>query len=91
MSMEKIQTLLSYKSTNLEIKKIERSYKNRGFKFDDCVCNLPKTEVDLGKYKAYIMDGQDPRQVMLGYDTHCCQHLHGAGETAMMYGLVYPN
>ena len=40
---------------------------------------------------AYIMDGQDPRQVMLGYDTNCCQHLNGAGETAMMYGLANPD
>lgn len=49
------------------------------------------TEVELGRYRAYIMDGQDPRQVMLGYDTNCCQHLNGAGETAMMYGLANPD
>lgn len=25
----------------------------------------------------------------LGYDTHCCQHVDGAGETAMFYSLKY--
>lgn len=73
----------------LEIQAIENAYLD--FKFADCKCNLPKTEVELGDYKAYIMDAQDPRQVMIGYDTDCCQHLGGEGETAMMYGLVNPD
>ena len=73
----------------LEIQEIENVYPD--FKFTDCKCNLSKTEVELGDYKAYIMDAQDPRQVMIGYDTDCCQHLDGAGETAMMYGLANPD
>lgn len=28
---------------------------------------------------------------MIGYDTNCCQHLRGAGETAMIYGLANPD
>ena len=72
-----------------EIRKIEQEYDD--FNFEDVRCDLMKCTVELGKYRAYIMDGQDPRQVQLGYDTNCCQHLGGAGETAMMYGLVNPN
>ena len=89
MTVPAIKTQFSKCEAQLETKRIEREY--GGFEFEDCVCNLQKTEVELGKYKAYVMDGQDPRQVMLGYDTNCCQHLGGAGETAMMYGLVNPN
>lgn len=89
MTVPAIKTQFSKCEAQLETKRIEREYE--GFKFEDCVCNLQKTEVEFGKYRAYIMDGQDPRQVMLGYDTNCCQHLGGAGETAMMYGLANPN
>lgn len=73
----------------LEINGIENAYPN--FEFADCECNLTKTEVELGNYKAYIMDAKNPRQVTIGYDTDCCQHLGGAGETAMMYGLANPD
>ena len=89
MSVEKVEALLSTCKGNAEIEKIEDRYS--AFCFTDCVCNLPKTEVELGRYKAYVMDAQDPRQVMLGYDTDCCQHFDGAGESAMMYGLANPN
>ena len=72
-----------------EIINIENKYDK--FRFADVKCNLDRNEVDLGKYKAYIMDAKDPQQVMLGYLTNCCQHLGGAGETAMMYGLINPD
>lgn len=91
MTVDQIKSKISLEKAKMEIVKIEREYKNRDFHFSDCVCNLPKTEVNLGRYKAYIMDGQDPRQVRIGYDTNCCQHLNGAGESAMMYGLVNPD
>ena len=88
MTVNQVRAQVSY--GELEIHRIEDQYNGR-FSFWNCVCNLPKTEVELGRYRAYIMDGQDPRQVMLGYDTNCCQHLNGAGETAMMYGLANPD
>lgn len=77
-----------YDKAKAEIDRIEKKYSR--FKFDTIRCDLPKTEVELGQYKAYIMDAGDPRQVMLGYDTDCSQHLDGVGETAMMYGLAQP-
>ena len=90
MTVNQVRAQVSYGEGELEIHRIEDQYNGR-FSFWNCVCNLPKTEVELGRYRAYIMDGQDPRQVMLGYDTNCCQHLNGAGETAMMYGLANPD
>ena len=90
-SMEKVLTLFSHCAAKMEVKRIEDEYKLNEFKLKNCKCNLIKTKVELGKYKAYIMDAKDPRQVMLGYDTCCCQHLGGAGENAMMYGLANPD
>ena len=90
MTVDQARAQVSCGEGELEIRQIEDRYDGK-FAFKDCVCNLPKTEVELGRYKAYIMDGQDPRQVMLGYDTNCCQHLGSAGETAMMYGLANPD
>ncbi|WP_373245506.1 leucine-rich repeat domain-containing protein [Lacrimispora indolis] len=90
MTADQTHVQVSCGEGELEIRRIEDEYDGK-FNFQNCVCNLPKTEVELGKYRAYIMDAQDPRQVMLGYDTNCCQHLGGAGETAMMYGLANPN
>lgn len=88
-NVDTVKAQLSKGRAMLEIQAIENDYD--GFQFSDCVCRLPKAETDLGNYKAYIMDADDPRQVMIGYDTDCCQHYGGAGETAMMYGLVNPD
>ena len=60
-------------------------------KISDCICNIPKNTVELGHYRAEMMDGDDPRQVILGYETSCCKHYGDAGETAMLYGLINPN
>lgn len=86
MTVDAVKRSISQCRAELEVQRIEERYD--GFKLSECKCELPKVEVELGRYRAYIMDGQDPRQVMLGYDTYCCQHLDGAGETAMMYGLT---
>lgn len=73
-----------------EIAKIEQRYKDADFKFSDCVFNLKYTEAETEKYKAEFLKAGDTRMVTLGYDTNCCQHLDGAGESAMMYGLTHP-
>lgn len=86
MTVDAVKRSISQCRAELEVKRVEERYD--GFKLSECKCELPKVEAELGRYRAYIMDGQDPRQVMLGYDTYCCQHLDGAGETAMMYGLM---
>lgn len=73
-----------------EIRKLEKAYKKPKFKFSECVCEMKKAKADTDRYSAYILEGDDPRQVMLGYETNCCQHLGDAGETAMMHGLLNP-
>lgn len=73
-----------------EVKRIEKAYKKPKFKFEECVCELKHSEATNDKYKAYILKASDPRQVMLGHETNCCQVLGDAGETAMLHGLLNP-
>lgn len=63
---------------NEKIQAIE-NYFNGQFYFKDCTCNLPKTEIKLDHYKAYIMDAQDPRQVLFEDDAN------------KMYALMNPD
>lgn len=89
-SVEKVKVQRQGIDALAEIKKIEKAYKKPKFKFKECTCELKMSEVSNDKYKAYILKADDPRQVMLGYETHCCQVLGDAGETAMLHGLLNP-
>lgn len=91
-TVEMVENKLGNLKAQAEIKRIEKAYKEAGFKFKNCACELKDVEkmTESGNYLAYILNGQDERQVMLGYDTHCCQKLGDAGESAMMHGLLNP-
>ena len=88
------------KFAKTQIKDIEKRYKKPKFKFEDCVCEMKGVEEKVydGRYVAYIMDGQDERQVVLAYNldsagnpfNDSCQRFEDAGESAMMYGLIMP-
>lgn len=39
--------------------------------------------VQDGKMKMYMLPADDYRNFTVGYDTHCCQHYGGAGETCV--------
>ncbi len=80
------QAELSRASSFSEIAKIETRYKD--FRFSDCKFDLKFHDTEMGNLVAGIMRPGDMRMANIGYDTHCCQHLGGAGETAMMYGFV---
>ena len=89
-SVEKVRVQSGTLDALSEIKKIEKAYKKPKFKFSECQCNLRFSEASTNRYVSYILKGDDPRQVMLGYETHCCQVLGDAGETAMLHGLLNP-
>lgn len=89
-TVDAVRTALSGLKSLSEIKKIEKAYKKTGFRFSECVCHLFSTEVEYNRYWAGILPADDPRQVMLGYNTACCQHLGEAGESSMMHGLLNP-
>lgn len=71
---------------NLEFERIKRIYK-----FSTLSSSIQLCEVYNGEQKAFVLDANSPLQAVLGYETHCCQHLGGAGESAMMYGLLASN
>lgn len=89
-SVEKVRVQRKGIDALAEIKKIEKAYKKPKFKFKECTCELKMSEASNDKYKAYILKANDPRQVMLGHETNCCQILGDAGETAMLHGLLNP-
>ena len=88
-TIKEVLSILQENKAFEECNRIKRYYPS--FNITEVACDIEKTDVTYKNQKAYILDANDPRQVMLGYDTHCCQHLGGAGESAMMYGLLAKN
>lgn len=70
-----------------EMEALERKY---GFEFKNQKFPEECSVTDNGS-KAFVMQAGDTRMATVGYDTYCCQHLDGAGESAMMYGLLADN
>ncbi|WP_338779823.1 hypothetical protein [Metabacillus sp. FJAT-52054] len=53
-------------------------------------CSLKQERVDSIHGRAYVLDPNDQKQVILGHLTICCQRLNGSGEASMMEGLLNP-
>ena len=87
MSVEAVRNYLITEEGAAEMGRIEDEYYN--FSFKDAVFDLKFSEADSGNLHAEIMKPGDTRMAILGHATGCCQRLGSAGETAMMYGLVY--
>lgn len=88
-SLKEVMSIIEKIKAAKECRKISQKYK--GFDVAKLVCNIKKTTVNIRGQRAYVLNANDPKQVMLGYYTCCCQHLEGAGESAMMYGLLSSN
>lgn len=73
-----------------EVRNVERKYRAVNFKFSECEFDLKFTETTVGNHHMFLMRPGDGRMVTLGFSTHCCQKLNGAGESAMMHGLLNP-
>lgn len=71
-----------------EVHRIERKY---NIDFFSLKFNLKFSSIELDDQTAGILKPADTRMTTIGYDTYCCQHLNGAGESAMMYGLMHPH
>ena len=75
-----------------EMQNIEKDYRDVNFSFNDLQYNLKHSSVTVEDRTARTLQkGEEALMVRLGYLTSCCQHLNGAGETAMMHGLINPN
>ena len=88
-TIKEVLSILQENKAFEECNKIKKYYP--AFNITEVACDIEKSDIVYNNQRAYILDANDPRQVMLGYDTHCCQHLGGAGESAMMYGLLAKN
>ena len=73
-----------------EAKEIKREY---NIDFEDNVVAIPGRGVRAtdGKNVMYMLKPDDARNITVGYDTHCCQHLHGAGGTCMLDAISNPS
>ena len=87
VNIKEIKRLITESLAKSDKAKAEEEY---NFKFDELEFMLPQTSVEAAGRKAYMLEAGDIRMFTIGYDTCCCQHMEGAGETAMMYGLLAP-
>jgi hypothetical protein len=90
-SVDAVTTMIGNLKNEDEVARIEKRYKKTKFKFArDSICDMKFHESITGSYKAKILAADDTRAVMLGYETNCCQHLDGIGESSMMHGILNP-
>ena len=66
-------------------KDAEEYEKKYHYKFKDNEIAIKGRNISVtnGRQKMYMLSADDYRNFTIGYDTHCCQHLHGAGETCV--------
>lgn len=89
-TVESITTQFGNLSSASEVQKIEKAYKECGFKFRKCQFDLKFSDTISGNYRMEILRPGDTRMAYLGDFTSCCQRLHDVGESAMMHGLLNP-
>lgn len=84
-----IRRMKSMQQAIYDLNKIKEEYPD--FSLANLKSNLEGPTIEQDGYRAYFLPADDIRQVVIGRDTVCCQHIGGAGETAMMYGLLNPD
>lgn len=73
-----------------EKEKFEKKY---GYRFEDNRVDIPGSDkmVEMNGLRAYILPADDLRNFTVGYDTDCCQHYGGAGESCVVAATSRPN
>lgn len=84
-SIREVKQEVMINKVHFEVNKVESEYE---LSLKDLECTLDNVVITEDDVKVTILDPVDPIQVILGYETDCCQHLYGAGETSMRYGLI---
>jgi len=69
-----------------ELIKLIYIYKNRSSEH-----NIPLISGSIGEYKYGILSKDDPKGLVLGYATDCCQTASGAGASCIKDGYFEPN
>lgn len=89
MPLRAVKRLIDIQEAKILMHKIEEKYKKTGFEFKNYKSLLEDCTVEYEGMRAFML--KDERIAILGELTCCCQKLNGAGESAMMYGLLAPN
>lgn len=78
-----------YSKAYEEVKRIEEAW---DIKFEDNDIAIKGRDIIVknSHYTIEICDRDDPRQTYSGYDTNCCQHLGGAGQSCVKDILTNP-
>lgn len=85
-NVDEIKKIIAEIKSLKEYEKVQKKYG-----FSELKCSIENTNVQNGNQFAFILDANSTRQATIGYDTNCCQHLKGVGESAMMYGMLAEN
>lgn len=87
------QQLIYEKSQKRGLAEAEEIKRRYGIDFADNVVAIPGRGVRAtdGKNVMYMLKPDDARNITVGYDTHCCQHLGGAGGTCMLDAISNPS
>lgn len=77
-----VETLVKNRRAILDRDNYERSY-NYSFADNKVAIRGRDIIVRNGKYKMYMLKPDDLRNYTVGYDTQCCQHWNGAGNSCV--------
>lgn len=65
-----------------------------GYSFEDNRVDIKGKDILISDkrrhLRSYILEADDPRNFTVGYDTDCCQHFDGAGETCVVSATQNP-
>ena len=80
-----VDKMLAYIKNIKGAKDCERMQKRYNYCFDDNDLAIKGRNIEVvdGDMKMYMLPATDYRNFTVGYDTHCCQHYNGAGETCV--------
>lgn len=79
--VEQINELREFKARS-DCKNMEHKY-NYKFSDNDLAIKGREIEVIDRNFHMYMLPADDYRNFTIGYDTNCCQHYNGAGETCV--------
>lgn len=90
VTFKEISQEINNKWMEREKERFENKY---GYSFESNKVQIEGAEkvIEMNGLKAYILPADDLRNFTVGYDTDCCQHFGGAGETCVVAATTRPN
>ena len=89
LEMKKIVNILSAYLNQVDFNHIQRMYKLSKYKEHDKYFTFFNGEKNNIKYS--WISGDNPLNIILGYECDCCSKLHASGEDIMIQSMLNPN